>query len=138
MDIDVGFTHIALTVTDLTASARFYAHYGGLHPVHSRGDGAGETRVKWLADGHRPFALVLLEAPRAEPILAPFAHLGVAVETRARLDQLCEEARGEGVLIREPEDSGPPVGYWAFLRDPDGHTLELSHGQQVEVSARGR
>jgi hypothetical protein len=29
---------------------------------------------------------------------------------------------------------GPPVGYWAFLRDPDGHTLEISFGQEVGVT----
>ena len=28
-------------------------------------------------------------------------------------------------------DAGPPVGYWAFLRDQDGHTSEVSFGQDV-------
>ena len=26
------------------------------------------------------------------------------------------------------------LNYWAFLRDPDGHTLELSHGQEVGLT----
>jgi hypothetical protein len=26
------------------------------------------------------------------------------------------------------------VGYWALLRDPDGHNLELSYGQQVALA----
>ena len=34
--------------------------------------------------------------------------------------------------------AGPPVGYWAFLRDPDGHTLEVSFGQQVGLTVSGR
>jgi hypothetical protein len=25
------------------------------------------------------------------------------------------------------------VGYWAFLRDPDGHTLEVAFGQEVAL-----
>ncbi|MFQ5417474.1 MAG: VOC family protein, partial [Myxococcota bacterium] len=47
------------------------------------------------------------------------------------IDRLCSEARQEGCIIAGPVDSGPPVGYWAFLRDPDGHTLEISFGQEV-------
>jgi hypothetical protein len=38
------------------------------------------------------------------------------------------------VLLAGPFDYGPPVGYWAFLRDPDGHTLEVSHGQEVGLA----
>jgi hypothetical protein len=33
-----------------------------------------------------------------------------------------------------PTDSGYPVGYWALLSDPDGHTLELSYGQEVGLT----
>ena len=35
------------------------------------------------------------------------------------------EARADGRLRLEPKDSGPPVGYWAFISDPDGHTLRF-------------
>ena len=37
-------------------------------------------------------------------------------------------------LLEGPTDYGPPVGYWAFIRDPDGHTLEVSHGQDVGLA----
>jgi hypothetical protein len=36
--------------------------------------------------------------------------------------------------LRPPEDYGPPVGYWALIRDPDGHTLEVAHGQEVRFT----
>jgi hypothetical protein len=26
------------------------------------------------------------------------------------------------------------VGYWAFLRDPDGHTLEIAYGQELGLA----
>ncbi len=52
----------------------------------------------------------------------------------ALLDRLCQLARAQGCLVREPEDSGPPVGYWAFLRDPDGHTLEIAYGQELGLA----
>lgn len=49
-------------------------------------------------------------------------------------------ARREGVLRREPEQLGDPVGYFAFFADPDGNTLELSWGQRVglEVILAGK
>jgi len=39
------------------------------------------------------------------------------------------------VLLAEPRDDGPPVGIWAFLQDPDGHTLELSYGQEIGLTS---
>jgi predicted lactoylglutathione lyase len=61
----------------------------------------------------------------------PLAHLGVACASRAEVDHLCAQAKAEGCLLLEPHDAGPPVGYSALLSDPDGHTLELSFGQEV-------
>ena len=58
-------------------------------------------------------------------------HLGVGCVSKEALDTLCNLARREGVLIREPKDSGYPIGYWALLQDPTGHTLELSYGQEI-------
>lgn len=130
--IDRGLTHVALQVTDLDASLTFYARYAAMQVVHRRSD-AG-TRVAWISDRTRPFVIVLIEAPRLDAVLAPFAHLGVGCASRAEVDRLCAQARTEGVLLQGPTDSPPPVGYWAFLRDPDGHTLELSHGQEVGLT----
>jgi catechol 2,3-dioxygenase-like lactoylglutathione lyase family enzyme len=55
----------------------------------------------------------------------------VAFSVRSRL---CADARADGVLRKEPTDSGPPVGYWAFLADPDGNTLEVSYGQEIGLT----
>jgi catechol 2,3-dioxygenase-like lactoylglutathione lyase family enzyme len=122
---DVGFTHVALEVTNLDASIEFYAAYARMNVVHRR-DG-----VVWLSDGTRAFVIVLIETERVRAELRPFAHLGVACESHAEVDRLCAIARSEKTLLDGPTESGPPVGYWAFLRDPDGHTLEISFGQEV-------
>ena len=74
--------------------------------------------------------LVQSDQPADTP-LGPFGHLGVACATRQEIDNKVVEARREGVLRREPEQAGDPVGYFAFFADPDGNTLELSWGQQV-------
>jgi len=122
---DVGLTHVALPVTDIDASVAFYAAYARMKVVHRR------EGVVWLSDETRPFVIVLVESECVERPLAPFAHLGVGCASRAEVDRLCDAARREGRLIDGPQDSGPPVGYWGFVRDPDGHTLELSFGQEI-------
>jgi catechol 2,3-dioxygenase-like lactoylglutathione lyase family enzyme len=126
--VDLGLTHVALPARDLDASAGFYARYAAMRVVHRR-DG-----VLWLSDRTRPFVIVLVQVAEVKHPLVPFAHLGVACATREEVDRLCAEARAEGCLASGPIDAGPPVGYWAFLRDPDGHTLELSHGQEVGLA----
>jgi len=133
---DVGLTHIALTVTDVDRSIAFYTKYARMRVVHRRTDGESGRTVAWISDGTRPFAIVLITTSPVHAVLSPWTHLGVACADRADVDRLCDEARREGVLIDGPSDSGPPVGYWAFLRDPDGHTLELSYGQEVEHTVR--
>ncbi|KEF41614.1 MAG: hypothetical protein ER33_10625 [Cyanobium sp. CACIAM 14] len=128
--VDIGLTHVALPVTDLERSLAFYAAYTGLRVIHQRGEAPG-SRVAWICDGTRPFVVVLIETAVVEGPLRPLGHLGVGCATPERLQELCERARQEGVLLQEPRDDGPPVGTWAFLRDPDGHTLELSFGQEI-------
>ena len=125
---DVGLTHVALPVADLDASVAFYAKYARMRVVHRR------PGTVWLSDQTRPFVIVLLEANEVAHPLRPFAHLGVGCESREEVDRLCALARDEQCLIGGPNDYGPPVGYWAFLRDPDGHTLEVAFGQEVALT----
>jgi catechol 2,3-dioxygenase-like lactoylglutathione lyase family enzyme len=119
---------VALPATDLERSIAFYARYAAMQVVHRR------EGVVWLSDRTRPFVIVLIETREGVEPLRPVAHLGVACGSREDVDALCERARGEQVLIDGPFDYGPPVGYWAFLRDPDGHTLEVSHGQEIGLA----
>jgi catechol 2,3-dioxygenase-like lactoylglutathione lyase family enzyme len=130
--IDRGLTHIALEARDVARSIAFYARYAAMEVVHERDDHG--VRVAWLSDRTRPFVIVLIEHGEVASVLAPWGHLGVACASRDEVDRLCALAKQEGVLHSGPDDSGPPVGYWALLRDPDGHTLELSYGQEVGLT----
>ena len=135
-DTDLGLTHVALPVTDPDASVDFYARYAAMQVVHRRRDESDGTSVVWLSDLTRPFVIVLVESARVEGGLGGFAHLGVACESRAEVDRRCVVAQSEGRKVLGPYDSGPPVGYWAFIADPDGHNLELSHGQEVALTVQ--
>lgn len=132
--IDIGLTHIALPISDLEKSIEFYATYAQMQVVHRRIDAEAGVAVAWLTDRTRPFAIVLIQTDSVHPVLSPLAHLGIGCKSREAMDMLCDKARQAGVLVEEPKDSGYPVGYWAFLRDPDGHTLELSYGQEIGLT----
>jgi catechol 2,3-dioxygenase-like lactoylglutathione lyase family enzyme len=132
--VDVGLTHIALPVANVQRSIVFYRKYAGMQVVHQRQDRESGVGVVWLGDGTRPFVIVLIETQTVNPILSPLAHLGVGCKSREEMDTLCQQARQENCLIKEPQDSGYPIGYWAFLSDPDGHTLELSYGQEIGLN----
>ncbi|MEC4880543.1 MAG: VOC family protein [Scytonema sp. PMC 1070.18] len=132
--IDIGLTHIALPVSNLEQSIEFYAIYAEMEVIHRRIDADTGVAVAWLTDYTRPFALVLIQTELVRSVLSPFAHLGIGCKSREAMDALCDKARQAGILVDEPKDSGYPVGYWAFLRDPDGHTLELSYGQEIGLT----
>ncbi len=132
--IDIGLTHIALPVSDIERSIKFYSTYAGMEVIHRRIDAATGVAVVWLCDRTRPFAIVLIQTDSVHSVLSPLAHLGVGCKSREDMDALCERAKQEGVLLQEAKDSGYPIGYWAFLRDPDGHTLELSYGQEIGLT----
>jgi catechol 2,3-dioxygenase-like lactoylglutathione lyase family enzyme len=130
--MDCGLTHVALPVTDLEASLSFYERYAGMKVVHRRGDAGGQ--VAWISDGTRPFVIVLIETHEVKYPLRPMAHLGVGLASRQEVDRLVAQAQGEGRPVTGPTDSPHPVGYWALISDPDDHTLEISHGQEVALT----
>jgi catechol 2,3-dioxygenase-like lactoylglutathione lyase family enzyme len=129
-ELGYGFTHVALPVTDLDRSVAFYQKWAGMKLVDRLEDAKIGNQAARLGDGTRPFVLALIQTgqPVAER-LAGYAHLGVACSNRDEVDRLAGRAREDGCLRHGPTDSGYPLGYWAFLADPDGHQLELSYGQ---------
>jgi catechol 2,3-dioxygenase-like lactoylglutathione lyase family enzyme len=127
---DLGLTHVALPVADAGRSVEFYERFAAMTTVHRRVDPSTGAEVAWLSDLTRPFVIVIIETAVTHT-LGGFAHLGVGCTSRAEVDARCAEAVALGHTVLGPFDNGPPVGYWAIVADPDGHNLELSHGQEV-------
>ncbi len=135
VSVDRGVTHVALPVTDLDASLEFYAQFAAMQVVHRRTDASSGTSVAWISDLTRPFVLVLIEVATIDSRLGGvYCHVGLGVESRAAVDAACARATEQGRTVLGPVDSGPPVGYWAYVLDPDGHNLEISYGQEVGLT----
>jgi catechol 2,3-dioxygenase-like lactoylglutathione lyase family enzyme len=133
--LDRGLTHLALVVREMDRSREFYEAFAGLRLVHERPAAGLINRVAWLADPHTAFTVVLIESKQlADTPLGPFGHLGMACASRAQVDRLADLARERGVLRSPPVQSPHPVGYWTYISDPDGNTLELSYGQQIRFT----
>jgi len=129
---DLGLTHVAFAVRDVEKSIAFYERYAAMRVVHRRRDATSGSVVAWVSDLTRPFVIVLIQADGLNDTpLGPFGHLGVACASWAEVDRLSSLAATEGILVSGPTDAGPPVGYWAYIRDPDGNTLEVAYGQEV-------
>jgi hypothetical protein len=115
-EIDSGFTHVPLWCGISTGASIFIPAYTAMQVIHQRSPNLPSARhVAWLSDRTRLFALVLVQAdePTDTP-LGPFGHLGVACATKEEIDAKTAMARREGVLRKEPEQLGEPVGYYVF------------------------
>jgi lactoylglutathione lyase len=135
------WTHVALPAADLDASIAWYESFTPLRVVHRRSDEAGQSC--WLAHpepAEHPFVLVLVDFNavhgRRQPLLAPFAHLGMELPSRDHLDDVADRARAAGCLQSEPQDLPDPIGYVCMVNDPDGNVIEFSHNQRVYETFR--
>ena len=122
------YLHTMVRVSDLDASLHFYCDLLGLEEISRKESDKGR------------FTLVFLAAPqdkqRAQEDRAPmielthnwdpeeyaggrnFGHLAYRVED---IYALCEKLQASGVTINRP----PRDGYMAFVRSPDGISIEL-------------
>jgi catechol 2,3-dioxygenase-like lactoylglutathione lyase family enzyme len=135
----VAFHHVGLTVSDLDASLRFWCDGLGAEEVHrfdsdepALGSVVGEPGahvhgVRVVLPG-APFALDLYRylAPHAEPHVLRVAavgsvHVAVACDAPEILADRLVKHGGTQVGAREVLGGKRCV----YLRDPDGHVLEL-------------
>jgi lactoylglutathione lyase len=125
------WTHITINTNDLDRSVDFYTSLCGLTIVRDRRL-EGRHNV-WLgpktAPGEDPiFVLVIVQ----DEVKALLDHFGFQCDTRADVDCIASLAREQNILVEEPTDVGGVVGYFAMVRDPDGHLVEFTYGQPLK------
>ena len=136
------WTHIALPSTNIDKSIAWYEKFTPLKLLDRREDADGYGA--WL--GHddqadKPFILVLVSFFRdqdkgQQPIMAPFAHIGIELTSRAEVEKIAKMGEEDGCLAWAPQDMPPPIGYICALKDPDGNMIEFSYDQGVYAKAQ--
>ena len=124
------WTHFTLPVSDIDGSIAFFTNVCGLSVVRDRRLEGGGT--VWLgpkpAVGKDPeFVLVISRGEVNEPL----DHFGFQCEKRDEVTAIAERARESGTLVDGPTDAGGSVGYYAMVREPSGHLVEVTHGQPL-------
>ena len=138
----VRWTHIALPCTDMDATIQWYETFTPLRLLDRREDADGQGA--WLGhsdQGDKPFILVLVsffrdQAKGPQPIMAPFAHIGIEMPTKAMVDDVAERGKAAGCLSWPPQQMPDPIGYICALTDPDGNMIEFSYDQGVYEKAQ--
>lgn len=138
----IRWTHVALPATNIDATIDWYEKFTPLRLLDRREDADGQGA--WLGhpdQGDKPFILVLVSFTRdqqkgRQPILAPFAHIGIEMPTKAEVDAIAELGRAADCLVWEPQWMPSPIGYVCALTDPDGNMIEFSFDQGVYEKAQ--
>jgi lactoylglutathione lyase len=115
------YLHTMVRVTDLDESLDFYCNKFGLVEVHRKEVPAGRFTLVFLAAPGNESAQVELTYnwdPQEYAGGRNFGHLAYAVDD---IYAACQKLMDAGVTINRP----PRDGYMAFIRSPDGISIEL-------------
>lgn len=124
--VDVtGIDHVAIRVTSLEASAKWYEAHFGFRKIQ-------EWKGVWMiGKGNVRIGLFLVEKPKPVddfPSRLVIEHYAFGV-SGDRFQAALDHLRAVGVKLGEIEDTG--IAYSVFMSDPDGHQVELTtyHGK---------
>ena len=115
------YLHTMVRVADLDAALDFYCAKLGLEELRRIDNEAGRFTLVFLAaPGDREAQVELTHNWDPETLTGGrnFGHLAYQVDD---IYGLCERLRAGGVTINRP----PRDGYMAFVRSPDGISIEL-------------
>ena len=115
------YLHTMVRVTDLEDSLDFYCAKLGLHEVGRHESEAGRFTLVFLAapgDEEAQVELTYNWDPEDYKGGRNFGHLAYQVED---IYSLCQHLMDSGVTINRP----PRDGHMAFIRSPDGISVEL-------------
>ena len=115
------YLHTMVRVTDPEASLRFYRDALGLELIRKMDNPGGRFSLYFLAAPGQPEAQVELTHnwdPEVYTGGRNFGHLAYAVDD---IYATCARLQAHGVTINRP----PRDGHMAFVRSPDGISIEL-------------
>jgi len=128
-DLSFRVHHTMLPVADLDRSISFYTRLLGMklkerHPSEARKVDVG--LVGYGDEASAPFLELIQDTSERAPTQVTPANIHIGVDT-SDLRKLCTILEKEGVtFIRPFKQRSDGMGFSAWVRDPDGHELELA------------
>ena len=125
-----GLHHVTAISSDLEKTIAFYRDVLGLGIVHDGpSDDDSQTRHVWFgaADGGAGTLVSFMEYPDLPAAVVGVGathHFALIIETAAEQEAWRDYLRGQGVECTDVFDRG--VFRSLYLRDPDGHVVEIA------------
>lgn len=118
----IKYLHTMVRVTDIEESKKFYCDLLGLTEVRRIDNDKGKFTLVFLAPPGQESAAIELtynwDGDENYTGGRNFGHLAYSVEN---IYEMCEKLQNAGVTINRP----PRDGHMAFVRSPDGISIEL-------------
>lgn len=121
--------HTMLPVADLDRSVAFYTRLLGMKVKDRHASEARKAEVGLLGYGDKasePFLELIQDISEKAPVQVTPTNIHVGIDA-SDLRKLCAILEKEGVtFIRALKQRSDGMGLSAWIRDPDGHELELA------------
>lgn len=125
-----GLRHLALKVTDLARSRKFYEELFGMKVVWEP-----DPENVYLSSG--PDNLALHQIPTDEVARYRSAenqlldHLGFIMDSTASVDRLLKQAERFGATIVKPAKQHRDGSYSFYMTDPDGNVVQVLYEPNI-------
>ena len=128
-DLSFRVHHTMLPVADLDRSISFYTRLLGMKLKERHASDARKVDVGLVGYGDAasaPFLELIKDTSERAPAQVTPANIHIGIDTND-LRKLCSILETEGVaFIRPFKQRSDGMGFSAWIRDPDGHELELA------------
>jgi lactoylglutathione lyase len=128
-DLSFRVHHTMLPVADLDRSIAFYTHLLGMKVQERHSSETRKVEVGLIGYGDEvsaPFLELIKDTSERAPAQVTPANIHIGIDT-SDLRKLCAILEKEGVtFIRPFKQRSDGMGLSAWVRDPDGHELELT------------
>jgi lactoylglutathione lyase len=128
-DLSFRVHHTMLPVADLDRSIAFYTRLLGMKVNERHASEARRVKVGLIGYGEEaraPFLELIQDTSARAPVQVTPANIHIGIDT-SDLRKLCAILEKEGVgFIRPFKQRSDGMGFSAWIRDPDGHDLELA------------